>query len=350
MKLPSLDADRARDLVGRFAGLPVLVVGDVMLDRFIVGRVTRISPEAPVPIVRFESEHVRLGGAANVAHNIAALGGRASLVGIVGRDAAAARLREHLSAAGIGADGLVEDATRPTTEKVRIVTERNQQVARVDYERDADAAGDVERAIVAHVTRLGAGAGTLLASDYLKGTITRAVIEALLQCRSAKALAERSSASAEGANASGGGIPLIVDPKIPHLACYAGATLVTPNHHEAELATHVRVRTDEDARHAARDFRTRARCEAVLITRGEQGMWLSSAGGEGTIPAMAREVADVTGAGDTVAATLALAHAAGATLAEAANLANYAAGIVVGKFGPATVSQEELIASVKTSG
>ena len=325
MTLPPLDAGRARDLVGRFSGLPVLVVGDVMLDRFIVGRVTRISPEAPVPIVRFESEHVRLGGAANVAHNIAALGGRASLVGIVGVDAAADSLRAQLAAAGIGADGLVEDAARPTTEKVRVVTERNQQVARIDYERDADAGGDVERAIVAQVARLGGGAKALLVSDYLKGTITRAVVEALLGC--AKASAERT--------------PLIVDPKIPHLACYAGATLVTPNHHEAEIATHLRVRTDDDARQAARDFRTRAQCEAVLITRGEHGMWLSEAGGEGSIPAVAREVSDVTGAGDTVVATLALALAAGATMAEAAALANQAAGIVVGKFGPATVTAAE---------
>src|SRR2546426_6484539 len=121
MMLPSLDANRARDLVGRLAGLPVLVVGDVMLDRFIVGRVARISPEAPVPVVQFESEHLRLGGAANVAHNIVALGGRASLVGLVGADAAGARLREQLAAAGVSADGLVEDRTRPTTEKVRVV-------------------------------------------------------------------------------------------------------------------------------------------------------------------------------------------------------------------------------------
>ena len=342
MTLPSLDAERARDLVGRFAGLPVLVVGDVMLDRFIVGRVARISPEAPVPIVRFESEHVRLGGAANVAHNIAALGGRAALVGIVGADAAAAHLRAQLAAAGVGADGLVEDRARPTTEKVRVVTERNQQVARIDYERDADASGDVERAIVAQVTRLGRGVKALLVSEYLKGTITRAVVEALLHRagdrsasdRSAKALAERT--------------PLIVDPKIPHLACYAGATLVTPNHHEAELATQLRVRTDDEARQAARDFRTRAQCEAVLITRGEHGMWLSDTGVEGSIPAVAREVSDVTGAGDTVVATLALALAAGATMAEAAALANRAAGIVVGKFGPATVTREELLASLKS--
>jgi rfaE bifunctional protein kinase chain/domain len=324
MTLPSLDAGRARDLVGRFSGLPVLVVGDVMLDRFIVGRVTRISPEAPVPIVRFESEHLRLGGAANVAHNIAALGGRASLVGIVGVDGSADSLRAHLAAAGIGTDGLVADATRPTTEKVRVVTERNQQVARIDYERDADAGGELERALVAQVDRLGGGAKALLVSDYLKGAITRGVVEALLRHAPT---------------------PLIVDPKIPHLACYAGATLVTPNHHEAEVATHLRLRTDDDARQAARDFRTRARCDAVLITRGEHGMWLSESAREGSIPAVTREVSDVTGAGDTVVATLSLALAAGATLAEAAALANHAAGIVVGKFGPATLTAAELTAS-----
>jgi rfaE bifunctional protein kinase chain/domain len=330
MTLPPIDAGRARDLVGRFSGLPVLVVGDVMLDRFIVGRVTRISPEAPVPIVRFEAEYVRLGGAANVAHNIAALGGRASLVGIVGADDAAAQLRSQLAAAGVEGAGLVEDRTRPTTEKVRVVTERNQQVARIDYERDADAGGDVERAIIAQVTRLGRDARALLVSDYLKGTITRPVVEALLD-------------ASRSASASGERLPLIVDPKIPHLACYAGARLVTPNHHEAEIATHLRVRTDDEACQAARDFRARAQCEAVLITRGEHGMWLSDAGVEGSIPAVAREVSDVTGAGDTVVATLSLALAAGSTMAEAAALANIAAGIVVGKFGPATVTAEELL-------
>ena len=356
MNLPLLDAGRARDLVGRFAGLPVLVVGDVMLDRFIVGRVTRISPEAPVPVVRFESEHLRLGGAANVAHNIAALGGRPVLVGIVGADAAAARLRDELARAGVRADGLVEDRDRPTTEKVRIVTERNQQVARIDYEGDAAASGDVEFALVAHVERFARRVRALLVSDYLKGAITRAVIDALLRAAS-PAIAgightnrrdtSPDSASIERASLprerSADPIPLIVDPKIPHLDWYAGATLVTPNHHEAEVATHLRVRTDEDARHAARDFRTRAQCGAVLITRGEQGMWLSEAGAEGSIPSVAREVSDVTGAGDTVVATLALAVAAGAKMAEAAALANHAAGIVVGKFGPATVTVEELL-------
>jgi D-beta-D-heptose 7-phosphate kinase/D-beta-D-heptose 1-phosphate adenosyltransferase len=330
MTLPPLDARRARDLVARFSGLPVLVAGDAMIDRFIVGRVTRISPEAPVPVMRFQTEHVRLGGAANVAHNIVALGGRVALVGVVGRDAAGATLREHLVAAGVKVDGLVEDTGRPTTEKVRLVTERNQQVARIDYEHDGDVAGAIEEAIVDRIRQLGAGVKALLASDYLKGTITRPVVEALVALKQAGAAP----------------IPLIVDPKIPHLPCYAGATLVTPNHDEAETATHRRIRTDEDARDAAREFRARVGCDGVLVTRGEHGMWLSEAGVEGAIPAVAREVSDVTGAGDTVVATLALALAAGATMTEAAVLANHAAGVVVGKFGPATVTREELLASV----
>jgi rfaE bifunctional protein kinase chain/domain len=327
MTLPPLDARRARDLVARLPRIHVLVVGDVMLDRFIVGSVSRISPEAPVPVVQFRREHAQLGGAANVAHNLGALGARVLLVGVVGADLAGARLRAELSASHIADEGLVEDPGRPTVEKVRIVTDRNQQVARVDYEQDADVGGAIEAALGARIARLGADARVLLVSDYLKGTVTHAVMRALLALKAA-------------------GAPLLVDPKVPHLDCYQGASLVTPNHHEAEIATNRRIRTDEDARAAAIEFRRRAGCDAALITRGEYGMWVSSDGTEGAIPAVAREVSDVTGAGDTVAATLALALAAGATLAEAAALANHAAGVVVGKFGPATVSPEELIASV----
>ena len=318
--LPPLDALRAADLIAEFRAVPILVVGDVMIDRFIVGRVTRISPEAPVPIVRFQSQYVRLGGAANVANNVAALGGRAALVGVVGTDDAGKRLQEQLDAAGIASDGLVQDRGRPTTEKVRVVTERNQQVARIDYEHDADCAAEVERAMVERVARACGAAKAVLVSDYLKGAITRPVIDALADA----------------------GAPVIVDPKIPHLPWYAGAAVITPNHHEAEIATHRRIRSDDEARDAARAFRAVARCRSVLITRGEQGMWLSDDRLEGAIPAVAREVSDVTGAGDTVVATLALAIAAGASLAEAAALANHAAGIVVGKFGTATVTADEL--------
>jgi D-beta-D-heptose 7-phosphate kinase/D-beta-D-heptose 1-phosphate adenosyltransferase len=218
-------------------------------------------------------------------------------------------------------------------------------VARIDYERDADASGDIERAVIEKVERLGRGAKALMVSDYLKGTITLAVM------RSARALAERdrrSSLSPRRVSGQAGeraSVPLIVDPKIPHLDFYAGATLVTPNHHEAEAATHLRLRDDDEARAVAREFRARARCDAVLVTRGEHGMWLSDSTVEGPIPAVAREVSDVTGAGDTVVATLALALAAGATMVEAAVLANVAAGIVVGKFGPATVTALELTSS-----
>lgn len=321
--LPTLSPDRARALVARFSSLTPLVVGDVMLDRFVVGTVTRISPEAPVPVVRFKSEYTRLGGAANVAHNLAVLGAKVSLAGVVGRDDAAGRVKAALADAGISADGLIEDPSRPTVEKVRVVTERNQQVARIDYEDDVDIEGTVEQALVNRIRRQAASASVVIVSDYLKGCVTRAVMEALVSQR--------------------GGPAVLVDPKIPHLDRYAGASIVTPNSHEAEIATHRLIRSNEDARSAALDFRSRAGCAAVLITRGEHGMWLSSEGHEGAVPAVAREVSDVTGAGDTVAATFALALAAGGTLAEAAVLANQAAGVVVGKFGPATLTAQELL-------
>jgi D-beta-D-heptose 7-phosphate kinase/D-beta-D-heptose 1-phosphate adenosyltransferase len=326
MMLPPVDGSRAGTLVSRFARRRVLVVGDVMLDRFLVGSVTRISPEAPVPVVRYESEYARLGGAANVAHNLSALGAAVTLVGLVGSDAAAAQLREQLAASGLAADGLVDDRSRRTVEKVRIVTGRNQQVARIDYEDDRDASGEAETTLVDRVRALAREADVLLVSDYLKGAITRTLMQALLDVRQP-------------------GAPVVVDPKIPHLDRYRGATLITPNTHEAEVATHRVIRSDADAQDAAHDFRARAGCASVLITRGEHGLWLSSDAIEGAVPAAAREVADVTGAGDTVVATLSLALAAGASLAEAAVLANHAAGVVVGKFGPATLTPHELLAT-----
>lgn len=327
-RLPSPTPARARALAAGFPAATVLVVGDVMLDQFLVGRVTRISPEAPVPIVHFEREENRIGGAANVANNIVALGARASMVGLVGDDDHAAILRTALAARGVDTGGLVADGARPTTRKVRVVTDRHQQVARVDYEKDDEARDEVEAALVERALELAASAGAIVVSDYLKGAVTARLVAELATAARAR------------------GVPLLVDPKIPHIGYYAGATLVTPNHHEAEIAAHMRIRTDGDARLAARAFRDRAGCEGVLITRGEHGMWLLDPSTEGALPATAREVADVTGAGDTVIATLALALAAGATSAEAATLANLAAGVVVGKFGPATVSVEELLAEV----
>jgi len=294
-----------------------------MLDRFIWGRVTRISPEAPVPVVTFQRETDRIGGAANVAHNVTSLGGSAALLAVVGRDSAAETLTRACREARIDAVFLI-DASRPTTMKVRIVTERNQQVARVDYEQDTPISEDIEDTLVAEIDRLSDRASAIVVSDYLKGGVTRRAMEAVLRAAHRRA------------------IPVLVDPKIPHLDYYAGASVVTPNHHEAEAAVHLRVHSQDEARTAAEAFRTRAQCGAVLMTRGDQGMWLTSRDLEGALPASAREVADVTGAGDTVIATMALALAAGGTLAEAARLANEAAGVAVGKFGAATVTPQEL--------
>jgi len=311
-------------VLSRLQGRIVLIIGDVMLDHFVTGRVDRISPEAPVPVVRFEHEDFRLGGAANVASNVVALGGRAHLVGIVGRDQESRRVREALAELDIDSGGIVEDGGRCTTRKLRVVTTRNQQVARVDYESDREVSGDIERELVARTEALAATAGALVLSDYLKGAVSRAV------------------AAAAVATARRRGVPLLVDPKVPHIDYYKGAAVITPNHHEAEAVTHMRIRSDDEAREAARRFRERAACESVMITRGEQGMWLLTPDGEAALAAEAREVADVTGAGDTVIGTLALALAAGHTLIDAARIANRAAGIVVGKFGPATASIEEL--------
>jgi D-glycero-beta-D-manno-heptose-7-phosphate kinase len=316
--------DPQSKLLQRLQGRTVLVVGDLMLDHFVIGRVERISPEAPVPVVRFDHETMRLGGAANVAHNVAALGGRAELVGLVGDDREAEHLRRELQGLAIGDRGIVAAPDRCTTRKLRVVTTRNQQVARIDYESDREVCGDIEATLIGRIHGLAPAADAILVSDYLKGVVSRRVAAAAIEA---------------GARA---GIPVLVDPKVPHVEYYRGATVVTPNHLEAEAVAHVRIRSAEEAGDAARRFRERTGCENVLITRGEHGMWLHTPAADVALDAEAREVADVTGAGDTVIGTMALGLAAGATLVDAARLANRAAGIVVGKFGPATVSIEEL--------
>ncbi len=298
-----------------------------MLDHFQVGRVDRISPEAPVPVVRFVREEYRLGGAANVAHNIAALGGQVRLIGLVGQDDAAKELRRLLDGAGVDHTGLVTDVGRPTTRKVRVVTLRNQQVARVDHEADGDASGASEDRLVAQIAAAGIDAEALVLSDYAKGVVTVNVIGAAV------------------AAARASGAPLLVDPKVPQAERYRGASLITPNHHEAEVMTQMAIRSEEDARLAARRLHERTGAN-VLITWGEHGMWVfdHSRGAlvEEAMPAAAREVADVTGAGDTVIGVLALGLAAGGSLSTAARLANLAAGLVVAHFGPAAPTLDEL--------
>ncbi len=312
------------DLLAHLSHRTVLIIGDLMLDHFVIGHVDRISPEAPVPVVRFKHEEFRLGGAGNVAHNVAALGGRVEVAGLIGDDDEGGRLKRDLEALGIGTVGLVTVRDRCTTRKLRVVTTRNQQVARIDYESDTEVNGAVEADLVERINVQAARADAILLSDYLKGTISRGVAAAAI------------------AAAQDRRIPVLVDPKVPHVDYYRGATVITPNHHEAEAVTHMRIRTPEDAAAAARRFRDRAGCDSVLITWGEHGMWLLTPDGETALPAEAREVSDVTGAGDTVIATMTLALATGATLVDAARLANRAAGLVVGKFGPAVVTPDEL--------
>ncbi|HVF42491.1 MAG TPA: D-glycero-beta-D-manno-heptose-7-phosphate kinase [Pyrinomonadaceae bacterium] len=329
--MSQLTPQRAAELVSRFRERRIVVYGDVMLDEFVWGDVSRISPEAPVPVVEIRRESVHLGGAGNVLSNLRALGVRSSLVGVVGQDRAGERVRAELRESGAhdADDNLITDVSRPTTVKTRIIA-HSQLVVRADRERRTPLDATVEERVVETLRRLLRGADALVVSDYDKGAVTPAALDQVLP-------------AAEAA-----GVPVLVDPKIRNFDSYRPATLVTPNHHEALKVTNADDDTDEGMARAARAIRERLGCRSVLITRGERGMMLLEEDGEPVyVPTAAREVFDVTGAGDTVIATLAASIAAGATLAEAAALANHAAGIVVGKLGTATASAEELLASFR---
>ena len=326
-----LSPTAARRLLASLRGKRVLVVGDVMLDEFVWGRVGRISPEAPVPVVEVTRESFHLGGACNVASNVRELEGRAVVVGVVGKDAAAAKVRQALLDSGIE-DGLVEDAARPTTVKTRIIA-HHQQVVRADRESADDAGAPLQDAMLARIRSALPGCGALVLSDYQKGVLTPRLMKALLT------LARRA------------GVPVLVDPKVRHFALFRRVAAITPNQLEAEQATGLRIRNPEELERAGRRIVKTLGCEAALITRGEQGMSLFPREARTVhIPTTAREVYDVTGAGDTVIATLGLALAAGASLTQGAVLANYAAGVVVGKLGTATVSPAELLAAVREYG
>jgi rfaE bifunctional protein kinase chain/domain len=326
-----LTTERAAEIVRSLRDRTVVVFGDVMLDEFVWGDVTRISPEAPVPVVEIRRESVHLGGAANVLSNLRALGVQSALVGVVGQDRAGERVRAELREAGAldAEENLIVDVSRPTTVKTRIIA-HSQLVVRADRERRTPVDATIAERIVATLRRLLRSADALVVSDYDKGAVTPAVLDEILP-------------AAEAAR-----VPVLIDPKIRNFDSYRPATLVTPNHHEALRLTNTEDDTDEGMARAARVIRERLGCRSVLITRGERGMMLLEGAGEPTyVPTAAREVFDVTGAGDTVIATLAASIAAGASLVEAAMLANHAAGIVVGKIGTATASAEELLASVR---
>jgi D-beta-D-heptose 7-phosphate kinase/D-beta-D-heptose 1-phosphate adenosyltransferase len=326
-----ITAQRAAELVANVGGRRIVVYGDVMLDEFVWGDVTRISPEAPVPVVDIRRESVRLGGAANVLANLIALGARATVVGVVGQDRAAQQFDEKLREVG-GQRAhamLVTDKDRPTTLKTRIIAQ-NQLVVRADRERRTPVSGKVEQMLIASLGAEIMEADAFVVSDYDKGAVTPRILAEILP----RAFERQ--------------IPVLVDPKIRNFDAYRPATLVTPNHHEALRLTNTEDDTDAGMAEAARLIRERLNCESVLITRGEHGLMLLERDAAPVyVATVAREVYDVTGAGDTVSATLAAALAARATLVEAAALAHHAAGIVVGKLGTATASADELVNSFK---
>jgi D-beta-D-heptose 7-phosphate kinase/D-beta-D-heptose 1-phosphate adenosyltransferase len=324
-----MTATKLTQYLDRFARGRVLVLGDVMVDEYVWGTVSRISPEAPVPVVAVRSETVKIGGAGNVAANITALGGQAQIVGVVGDDAPGERLSHELAQANVQGDGLVVDATRPTTIKSRIVA-GSQQLVRFDRESDAPLSSGVRAQVLAQVQEALPQADVLLISDYAKGVVGPALIRQVL------ALAARLKKI------------VAVDPKVQHIPLFRGVNVIAPNHHEAAAAARVLVRGEAELLRVGEVLLRRLKARAVLITRGEQGMSLFEVGRRVThIPTFAREVYDVTGAGDTVMAGLSLGLAAGASMREAAVLANYAAGVVVGKRGTATVSRAELLRAMQ---
>jgi len=317
-----LSSERLEELLAGVVGRRVLIVGDVMLDRYVWGRVGRISPEAPVPVVEVERDTILAGGAANVARTVRALGGEPLLVGVVGEDSGAEELRAILEGDGIDPGHLVVDADRRTTVKTRILAEK-QQVCRVDREDRHTLSAELNARLSQVGGGLMKGSGALLLSDYGKGVLSAELIHGLME--------------------AAGGKPAVVDPKQDHFDAYHGVTTATPNHHEAAGAVGLRDDYDNLDAVAAALFE-RTGLKSLLITCGARGMRIYEEPGSPArvIETVAREVFDVTGAGDTVSGVLALALAGGAGLLEGALLANLAAGVVVGKVGAATASPDEL--------
>jgi D-beta-D-heptose 7-phosphate kinase / D-beta-D-heptose 1-phosphate adenosyltransferase len=314
------------DILASFQRARVLVLGDVMLDRFVYGSVERTSPEAPVPVMALERTADMPGGAANVARNAVALGAQVVLIGVVGADEPARELREHLGRAAGLQSHLIVDSARPTTTKTRYVADR-QQILRTDVELAAPLAAPVAETLLAQFDAALADADVVILSDYGKGALSDAV--------TARAIAAATAA----------GKRVLVDPKSRSFAKYRGATVLTPNQHELQSASGHECSTDAQVVAAARDILARGICSIVVATRGKEGMSIVPSDGEALhIRTVATEVYDVTGAGDTAMAAMAVALASGAAIVQAARLANIAAGIVVGKYGTATASPDEILA------
>ncbi len=318
--------EKYKDILDRLPRLRLAVVGDLMVDRFLWGRCDRISPEAPVPVVRVQRETLKLGGAANVAANLKALGATVGLVGVCGEDAAGNSLCALLADLGLATDGLVRLAQRPTTLKTRLIAQ-NQQVVRADMEDDRPLAAAHVELVLSRLRGLGRVDG-LVISDYGKGLLTDAVLATVI------------------AHARATGCVVVVDPKKGDYSQYRGVTSLTPNQREAELACAMTIASDSDLERAGRLLCERTDAACVLITRGEHGMSVfEKEGAVHHLPTAATEVYDVTGAGDTVIAVYTAALAAGASFRVAAGLANHAAGLAVREVGTVSVSRRQLAAA-----
>ena len=324
------------DALARFAEANILVIGDVILDQFIWGTVTRISPEAPVPVVNVTKEELLLGGSANVVRNIVSLGGSCALCGIIGDDAMGNELLRLMREAGAPTDGLIK-GSRPTTIKTRVVAQR-QQVVRYDREKAGPPSAATLQRLLAYLENNLAQFDAVLVSDYAKGVVCGPLMRRLNELLA-------------GLRRTGRSLPLIVDPKPSNAALFSGATVITPNNFEAAKISGIEITDENSLLAAAWAIKQKLACTAVLITRGEAGMALLEGENDmALIPTMAKEVYDVTGAGDTVAAALSLGLAAGCSMTEAAIIANHAAGIVVGKVGTASASRDEVQAALAAEG
>ena len=328
------DRERLKDILLKMAGRKILVIGDVGVDRYTIGAVERISPEAPVPIVLVQSELLKLGLAANVADNIHTLGGVPWLVGMVGDDESAREFRGLLKTARIQSSHLVLDPSRRTVVKTRVVSDR-QQLLRIDYESLHSVDAAVEALLLKRVEQLLPRADALIIEDYAKGTLSERLLKQIFR------------------KARAAGKIVAVDPNVKTaISHYVGAALLTPNTREAEALSGLRIQDEASLLKAGKMILKATRARHVVITRGKEGMAIFSAGNRKVklIPTYAREVYDVSGAGDTVIAVLALALASGASLEEATVLGNLAAGVEVGKRGTATVTPEEVLVALEFFG
>lgn len=323
------DLAKIEHTISKFSDVKILVIGDLILDEFIWGDSFRISPEAPVPVVLVERESLMPGGAANVASNISSIGAKAYLSGAIGKDEHGRQLEMILKRKGVDLEGVVSDPERPTTLKTRVVA-RHQQVVRIDREKNAPLSESMARELVDYIKEKIDEVDGIIIEDYGKGAVTPKILKEIVP------LARRRKKV------------IAVDPKEEHFSYYRGVTVITPNRKEAEAMGGIKATDDTSLDRLGRSLLERLKLQAALITLGEQGMKLFERGGRIThIPTVAQEVFDVSGAGDTVIATFTAALCAGAKMIEAAHISNFAGGIVVGKVGVATTSQEELKARIK---